>query len=77
MPTVMDSMPGAHHDAGYKYDWSAIFDGQVHLFTPGEVPSTPRNFAKQVRAAAMLRSLRVKIVVRGTEGVYVQRLSAT
>jgi hypothetical protein len=76
MPEIVDSMPTTRpgRRGTSSYDWSIIFDGRVHRFTPDEVPSTPRNFAKQVRAAALRRDLRVSIVVRAAQGVYVQRL---
>jgi hypothetical protein len=44
----------------------------VHRFRPDEVPSTPRNFARQVRAAAEVYGIRVSITVRAAQGVYVE-----
>jgi hypothetical protein len=78
MPTVIASMPhaaghaGRPHDTSPKYDWSTIFDGRVHHFGPDEVPSTPRNFAKQVKAAAARRGVEVSVVTRARQGVYVE-----
>lgn len=71
MPTTRPGRPGTN-----TYDWSVIFNGEVHLFALDELPSTPRNFAKQVRKAAERRRLRVSIVTRQAKGVYVQRLDA-
>jgi hypothetical protein len=59
-----------------KYDWDVLFDGKVHHLPLGALPSTPRNFARQVRRAAAVRDLRVKIVTRARLGVFVEVLAA-
>jgi hypothetical protein len=74
MPTTVPAMPEPGHDTSPKYDWSKIFDGEVHHFGVTEVPSTPRNFAKQVEHAAAKRGLKVRVIARKRQGVYVQRL---
>lgn len=75
MPTIESSMPArrATHGPDPKYDWPSIFDGRVHRFGVDELPSTPRNFARQVRRAASVRGLNVQIIVRAGIGVFVQR----
>lgn len=76
MPTLVDSMPaGAPIGRPPSYDWSSIFDGRVHRFPVDELPSTPRNFARQVRRAAASRGVAVKIVTRKTLGVFVEALN--
>lgn len=67
-------MPG---DAGRrgnppKYDWDTILNGEVHIFGVQDVPSTPRNFGRQVRLAAARRGIDVSVVTRQDLGVYVQ-----
>ena len=78
MPTVIDALPGGESTcrsplgAPPKYDWPAIFDGRVHHFTPDELPSTPRNFGRQVRRAAATHGVEVHVVTRARQGVYVE-----
>jgi hypothetical protein len=76
MPTVIDTIPEPARRSPLgpapRYDWPTIFDGRVHHFTPAEVPSTPRNFGRQVRRAAAVYGVEVRVVVRGAQGVYVE-----
>lgn len=74
MSQIIDRVPPRRSRRGRapKYDWPAILDGRVHRFRPDEVPSTPRNFARQVRAAAEVYGIRVSITVRAAQGVYVE-----
>jgi len=73
MSKVVRAMP-APRDTSPRYDWDKIFNGEVHHFSVAEVPSTPRNFAKQVHIAAAKRGIKISIVARARQGVYVQRL---
>ena len=75
MPEIVDAFPPARRSAlgpTPKYDWPEIFDGRKHRFTLDELPSTPRNFARQVRRAADVRGLSVKIVTHKKLGVFVE-----
>jgi hypothetical protein len=78
MPRIVDSLPSGYR-AGKtgpapRYDWPTAFDGRIHCFGLDEIPSTPRNFRKQVAAAAKKFGVRVRVVSRAAEGVYVQRI---
>jgi hypothetical protein len=75
MPTVVNQSPILTNGRPPKYDWSTIFDGRTHHFPLDELPSTPRNFARGVRAAAVARRIQVRIVTRKAQGVYVQRVA--
>jgi hypothetical protein len=57
-----------------RHDWPTIFDGRVHRFRLDELPSTPRNFGRQVRRAAEAYGVTVKIITRKDLGVYVEAL---
>lgn len=75
MPEIVDAFPPSrrsHLGRDPKYDWPEIFDGRKHRFPLDELPSTPRNFARQVRRAAEVYGVTVKIVTRKTLGVYVE-----
>lgn len=76
MPKVVQSMPPRRVPTGRvsRYDWPAVFDGRIHHFPEDGLPSTPRNFARQVRRAAADLHLRVDIRFRAGDGVYVQKL---
>lgn len=75
---IVEFMPHRRSQFGPppKHDWPAIFDGRVHLLPLHALPSTPRNFARQVRRAADLYGVRVAIRTRAAKGVYVERLDA-
>jgi len=75
MPETVDAFPAPRRSplgAHPKYDWPSVFDGRKHRFALDELPSTPRNFARQVRRAAEVYGVHVKIVTRKTLGVYVE-----
>lgn len=75
MPQIVDTMPAARRSRlgrSPKYDWPMIFDGRKRRFDLDELPSTPRNFARQVRRAAAVYGIEVTVVVRGNSGVYVE-----
>lgn len=74
MPEIIESMPSRRSPLGAapKYDWPTIFDGRVHRFRLEEIPSTPRNFGRQVRRAAAVHGVEVVIRTRGAQGVYVE-----
>jgi hypothetical protein len=71
---IVDALPARRSAYGPppKHDWPSIFDGQVHRFRPEDLPSTPRNFARQVRRAAAAYGVEVVIRTRAAQGVYVE-----
>lgn len=73
MDTISDGAPSRAPHPARRYDWRRILDGSVRRFPLDELPGSPENFARQVRAAAKRRGLAVRVVIRSRAGVYVQR----